>query len=844
MPLGTKVGDGYIAVKPVLDKTELAKAQAEARAAFQKSINDQLGFQKTANNQFLEASRKLNTQKDKDQAASGKRQLDSLKSSIAAQVSLEAQKNKALKVADDARLKSQVDGERAASRARVDLERDAKSLLGKLEGAGKGDDISGGFGKGISSFNSGFAALGNVGSVIGPLVQTSAAIAAIGLAIGAVMAVLPAFTAALVALPAAIGGVVVIAGLLKVALSGVSDAWSALDTSQKNAGKDAVAQAAAQVNATQAIQNAKRSLATATRQIISAHEDEVKAQKDVLKAQEAVNQSYVDAANNLADLDLRQKRNQFNLLDAQDAQVQAQRGLINAQSRNDPVLIAQAQRALDEANQTLAEQRQQIKENTEENDKAVAKGVNGSDQVVNALQAQKDAQEAYRDSIQKVIDTQQTLKDRQFDLAQAQRDYNLLLKNGSTDAQNLKSALDALSPSARKIVTSLHDVLGPNSAFTNTIQEAFFGPLSGLGDKIKGFVKDLTKPLSDIATQIGQSLSDIVSSFLGADGGQAVKDFLGGIKDFIKAATPGLSEFAKDLSTFLGKSGKFGDAFGTLFGKVLDGLGKFIDGIDIQKIVDALQPLLDAAPGLFDDVVSIFKSIFDAGSKVDFIGTFKKFFDSLAHFMETHPKDMQAFFELINNLNADTLQIILKTFEFVVENAQGFTNALKDLEDFSKWLAHIGEVTEDFFVFTLPDAVTSAFQGIKGAFSEVLNYLAPKLNAFIDLYDKLANIVPGLPTIPRLGGFGGKGFAGGGYTGNGGTNDLAGVVHGQEYVLPQSMSALFPTMEALRTGKSAPSLGGGDTYVTVMIDGQEFKGMVKTEIDVHDKKLGKQLQGK
>ena len=62
-----------------------------------------------------------------------------------------------------------------------------------------------------------------------------------------------------------------------------------------------------------------------------------------------------------------------------------------------------------------------------------------------------------------------------------------------------------------------------------------------------------------------------------------------------------------------------------------------------------------------------------------------------------------------------------------------------------------------------------------------------------------------------------QGFKTGGYTGNIGTNSVAGVVHGQEYVFDAASTKRIgvDNLERMRRGESA---GGGDVNITVNVD--------------------------
>src|SRR6476659_7495149 len=75
---GVKVGDGYIEIRPELDKSSMARVSAEMLGAmqasydqdtrnrvqaYQKGITQQLGYQKIANNQVMQAAAALEKQR-------------------------------------------------------------------------------------------------------------------------------------------------------------------------------------------------------------------------------------------------------------------------------------------------------------------------------------------------------------------------------------------------------------------------------------------------------------------------------------------------------------------------------------------------------------------------------------------------------------------------------------------------------------------------------------------------------------------------------------------------------------------------------------------------------------
>ena len=65
----------------------------------------------------------------------------------------------------------------------------------------------------------------------------------------------------------------------------------------------------------------------------------------------------------------------------------------------------------------------------------------------------------------------------------------------------------------------------------------------------------------------------------------------------------------------------------------------------------------------------------------------------------------------------------------------------------------------------------------------------------------------------------GRGFASGGYTGSGRRNRVAGVVHGQEYVMPADATAKYrPLLDAMRQGTSMDSSTGSGVGITINIE--------------------------
>jgi hypothetical protein len=115
------------------------------------------------------------------------------------------------------------------------------------------------------------------------------------------------------------------------------------------------------------------------------------------------------------------------------------------------------------------------------------------------------------------------------------------------------------------------------------------------------------------------------------------------------------------------------------------------------------------------------------------------------------------------------------------------------------------------------DEISQNILSVGGQLMSILNigadtFASKLINALsqgISLANSIASLIANFAGGGLLGGifnFIGGLFADGGYTGSGGKYQPAGIVHRGEYVVPQSMSYLFPALEALRSGSGASNL--------------------------------------
>ena len=110
--------------------------------------------------------------------------------------------------------------------------------------------------------------------------------------------------------------------------------------------------------------------------------------------------------------------------------------------------------------------------------------------------------------------------------------------------------------------------------------------------------------------------------------------------------------------------------------------------------------------------------------------------------------------------------------------------------------------------FAIAQSAIAIQQGIAQAFSLPFPL---NLAAAATVAAQTASIITNIKSIRE------NGFKSGGYTGNGGVNDVAGVVHGQEYVLNAEATKRVGrgTLDALNNGGTLESNGGVNVIINV-----------------------------
>lgn len=378
-------------------------------------------------------------------------------------------------------------------------------------------------------------------------------------------------TTVLLVIPAVIGAVIASMSVLKVATSGVGEAFSALQKSQESGIDTSKAVAAAQKGvvaaergveqAHRAVEDAARGVEQAERRVGDAEEALVSAHQRAQRAQEDLTRARKDAADQIRDLN-------DELKDSALSEEAAILGVERARERlektkSDPGASDLDRREADlayrQAVERLDEERESTSKLKEETAEANRKGVEGSDQVVSAKQAVVDANKAVADSERGVADAHQGVADAHRNLADAQRGVadaqlrvaeamaavNDAASNPALEAFN--KAMAELSPAAQAFVYELDLLKERWDALKMSVQENFF---LAMGDSLTQLADNKLPALQRGMEQVSTALGEGVKTFLGKIGeiqDSKIDYFFKNVSDAIGPASAALGDFAVAL---------------------------------------------------------------------------------------------------------------------------------------------------------------------------------------------------------------------------------------------------------------------------------------------------------
>lgn len=347
---------------------------------------------------------------------------------------------------------------------------------------------------------------GRLRAMIGILGLASPAVAGLAVSLVSLTGLLGVAAGAVAALAAT-------AGTLVTAFSGMGSIFKAAGQQAASAGSDAVQAASQQRAAARQIQqairgvrdaeegleqtrrDAARAAVQAAQQVVQAERQLRDAQFDALRAQQNLTRARREAARQLEDLraqliggalDERQA-----IIDVRRAQEELDQ--VRSDPRSSQADVEQAILNLERQQQALEDTRRQNQRLQADQAEAAAKGVEGSDQVVDAQNDVLHAQEAMQDAVvsmaeavvsaaeqqitaqRDVRNATEALLDAQTDLAEA---YLSAGESAASAGSKMADAMANVSPEARKLAGA---ILSQSSAWREVkfaVQDALFAGLS------------------------------------------------------------------------------------------------------------------------------------------------------------------------------------------------------------------------------------------------------------------------------------------------------------------------------------------------------------------------------
>jgi hypothetical protein len=348
---------------------------------------------------------------------------------------------------------------------------------------------------------------------------------------------------------------------------------------------------------TQAIQDLADARKQAARDIVDANLSERDAALSLKEAELGV----LQAKQRLADLERQQRQGQANVQDAQAAVREAQARLAEAKKQGDRVEIAQAQSALNTAQQNASNIQDSISQNAtqlkqaqlevdraklsrdeavvrnrraqEDAKKARQDGVEGNRQVVQARQAleqsvraiaqaehqQAVAQRNVADSLHQVVIAQRNVRDAQIESANAAKQQN-------SQAQAAANALKGLDPAERQLYAKIQRLLTVYKQVSRPITDIIINAFSRLTDRIVQLLQDpkIQRAFSRLATAIAQGI-DKFGAWLTNPNTRRQLTF------FIEEATRNMPKLVDLFLHLLRIIGNIGEAAAPIFSDLLTG---------------------------------------------------------------------------------------------------------------------------------------------------------------------------------------------------------------------------------------------------------------------------------
>lgn len=399
-------------------------------------------------------------------------------------------------------------------------------------------------------------------------------------------------------------------GAAAVSAHGLGDALEAYSQEQKNADKVSAQGASTARSNAIALRNAQESIEDARRQAGRAAEDagervqqaaknEVRAARDVVEAQKAIAAARREATRALEDAQEKVRDFALDLNGAIIAQKRAEedRKKVFEDGTSTDLDRAEATQRVAEAVERVNDLSDQHRRDLEDLNELQAKGVEGSDQVVNATRqqadaeqrlldamheselARRDAQRSQEDGARAIARAVQNLKDVQVQQAEA-------AAAAAAKNDQFADALNKLSPAGQRMVKVLLSLKDNYERLTGETQASVFPGLM----RMLQALPDVEPAVTGGFQAIGDAISDV-----GDDAADLLKNplFQGQLQQSLENAAPIVEGVGSTIVDLTADLVKFGSTSQPIVEGTVDAFGSLEDGVD--RFFTNIQPQSRAA---------------------------------------------------------------------------------------------------------------------------------------------------------------------------------------------------------------------------------------------------------
>lgn len=704
---------------------------------------------------------------------------------------------KALLAEVSARVKQHVD---------VDVDRGGSGALGGL--VSQAGTLSGALSQvatiavsmGGAIAGAGTQSAGPIGAVISAMVTASAAVSGLAAAVAVLPSLFAAAAGAAAAIPGALTGAGAAIGTLALGFKGIGAAFKPKAASGGDGGgQDQAAKGRQIAAAERGIEAARRGIASATRGLAAAQrglessergladaqQAVVDAQHRAAAAQLAVNAARVQAREDIDDLGRALRGAQLDEEGAALAVTDALRELNAAKLTGNIPDIQRADLAYRQAQLTLENAKDTAQDLGQEQAKANKLGVDGSDKVVSALDAQTQAQKGVKDAQEGVLDAQNSVLAAQDGLKSAndalKSSYDGLksaqdsLASANTKAAGGAAAVGAevvkLAPAAQRFVDAIKALKPAFEDLRLDVQQRLFQGLDQTVTKLgEAWIPALKTTLGSYADTFNGFFKDLGKNI-------STPEFITNIQTGAEGARKGLEKVGTAITGPLvdafgrlsAAAAPFLEQLGTEIGDVVTEFGKWITTADESG---SLQEFFTTATTALHDIFTTGKLAIGIIGKIIgiIIGakpsngdsplqSFNDYLQKVSDFLDDpqHQQQLSDFVTALEDASQKAFQImqfVIRIDEAISDFITGVQNTAADLKAaFDKTVAFLQSVPDRIagFFQSLPDRITGFINTVATRGGQAAGYAAGQIAGFFrDLPDRVGAFVSSIPDRIRL----------------------------------------------------------------------------------------------